>query len=385
MSWDSIIGQRRAKTTLRAALSSRRIPHAWLFTGSEGVGKDAMGIEVAKVLRCEQPREHGAVACDLCRGCLTVAALQNANMKFIFALPTGKGEDGRSDSPLLKLSDSEITLIKEQMVMKGADPYHNISIPRASQIKISSIREVKRDISFVASEDGWRIVIVSEAHLMGEEAANAFLKTLEEPSARTLLILTSSNRERLLPTILSRCQEIRFDLLTDEEIAEALIARQEVDRTRARLLAKLAEGSYSRAVELTGSDLNQLRFDVVSFLRTALRRSPVALHAEIERLTSGGDRVAIERMLTLLAVWLRDVHVYRLTEREDMVVNQDQLKDIQSFSTKFVHAPIDRLITRVEESIRAIRANAQIPLVFTVLGLRMEDICFHGREFRKAG
>ncbi len=382
MSWDSIIGQRRAKTTLRAALASKRVPHAWLFTGAEGVGKDATAIEVAKVLRCESPLDNGSTACGVCRGCVSTAALQNGNVKFIFALPSGKGEDSRGDSPLLKLSDSEITLIKEQIALKGADPYHNISIPRASQIKISSIREVKRDISFVAAEDGWRVVIISEAHLMGEEAANAFLKTLEEPSSRTLLVLTSSSRERLLPTILSRCQEVRFDLLTDQEIADALVARQEVDRTRALLLAKLAEGSYSRGVELTGGDLNQLRFDVVSFLRTALRRSPVALHAEIERLTSGGDRVGLERMLTLLALWLRDVYVYRLTGREDMVVNQDQIKDIQSFHTRFAQAPIERMIAAIEEAIRAVRGNAQIPLVFTVLALRMEDITYQSRDAR---
>ncbi|MEP7220456.1 MAG: DNA polymerase III subunit delta', partial [Bacteroidota bacterium] len=223
---------------------------------------------------------------------------------------------------------------------------------------------------------GWRIVIVSEAHLMGEEAANAFLKTLEEPNSRTLLILTTSARSRMLPTILSRCQEVRFDLLTDEEIAAALIERQGADRTSALLLAKLAEGSYSRGVELMSGDLNQLRFDVVSFLRTALRRSPVALHAEIERLTSGSDRVQIERMLALLALWLRDVYSYRLTGGDAFIVNRDQLKDIQSFDTRFGRAPLDRLILSIEGSIRAIRSNAQIPLVFTVLGMRMEEMCF---------
>jgi DNA polymerase-3 subunit delta' len=379
MSWDSIIGQRRAKATLRAALSSRRVPHAWLFTGAEGVGKDATAIEVAKVLRCESPLDNGSTACGVCHGCTTTAMLQNANVRFIFALPTGKGEDSRSDSAMLKLSDAEITLIKEQVALKATDPYHNISIPRAQQIKISSIREVKRDISFVATEEGWRVVIISEAHQMGEEAANAFLKTLEEPSSRTLLILTTSQRERMLPTILSRCQEIRFDLLTDAEIASELVARQGADRTNAQLLAKLAEGSYSRAVELLSGDLNQLRFDVVSFLRTALRRSPLALHAEIERLTSGGDRVQIERMLTLLALWLRDVLVYRLTEQEDAVVNRDQMKDIQSFNSRFARVPIDRLIMNIERSIRAIRSNAQIPLVFTVLAMRMEELTFQSQ------
>jgi DNA polymerase-3 subunit delta' len=378
MSWDTIIGQRRSKTTLRSALASGRIPHAWIFTGAEGIGKDAAAIEAAKFLRCEHQGAQGT-PCDACRGCLTTAALQNANVRFVFALPTGKGEDGRSDSPMLKLSDAEITLVKEQLALKASDPYHNISIPRAQQIKISSIREVKRDIAFAASEEGWRVVIVSEAHLMGEEAANAFLKTLEEPAGHTLLILTTSSRERMLPTIMSRCQEVRFDMLADEEIATALVERNGADRTSAALLAKLAEGSYSRGVELMAGDLNQLRFDVVSFLRTALRRSPVAVHAEIERLTSNSDRTHLERTLALLGVWLRDAYALRLNAGKERVVNQDQLKDLQSFNSRLGRAPIESLIGGIEQSIRAIRGNAQIPLVFTVLAMRLEETCYQGR------
>jgi DNA polymerase-3 subunit delta' len=376
MSWDSIIGQRRTKVTLRAALASRRIPHAWLFTGPEGVGKDAAAIEVAKVLRCENPRENGTVACDACRGCVSTGALRNNNVRFVFALPSGKGENARADAPMLKLSEADLSVVQGQVAMKAADPYHNISIPKAQQIKISSIREVKRDISFSANESGWRIVIISEAHQMGEEAANAFLKTLEEPNKETLLILTTSSPERILPTIRSRCQEVRFDLLSDEGIAEALVARTGADAIAAGVLAKLAEGSYSRAVDLHSGDLNALRHDVVSFLRTALRRSPLMLYSEIERLTSGNDRAHAERVLMLLALWLRDVLAWRLGGGTDrFLVNRDQLSDIQSFDGKFADAPIETMIAQIERSIKALRSNAQITLVFTQLALRLEEYC----------
>lgn len=378
MPWNTIIGQRRVKTLLQALLRGGRIPHALLFTGPEGVGKDAVALMTARTLRCGNPQDGGGSPCNACRGCVTTAALQNPNVRFVFALPAGKGEDSRSDSPLIKLADSELTVVQEQMALKATDPYHNIAIPRAQQIKISSIREIRRDNTLASAEPGWRIVIISEAHLMGEGAANAFLKTLEEPNAHMVLILTSSHREKLLPTILSRCQEVRFDSLNEEEIAEALRRERGVDRTTAALTAKLAEGSFSRAVELTGGDLNGLRFDVVALLRAALRRSPLALHGEIERLTAKGDRYAAERILMLLSQWLRDALTMRIVGSDRFVVNTDQVRDIQSFNTKFVGAPVDKMITEVDRSIRAVRSNAQIPLVFTVLGLNLEALAYAG-------
>ena len=375
MAWNSIIGQQRVTNAVRAVLASGRIPHAWLFTGPEGTGKDAVAIQVAKCIRCERLDETAA-PCNTCHGCRTTSDLQNSNVQFIFALPSGKGEDTRSHSPLLKLSDNEISLIQEELNRKAVNPYHNIAIPRAQQIKISSVRQIRRDVSMSTAEPGKRVVIVSEAHLMRDEAANAFLKTLEEPSGNTLLILTTSHRERLLPTIISRCQEIRFDLLSDSEIAEALIERQGADPTQAKLTSKLAGGSYSKAAELVDGDLNQDRHDVVAFLRGALKRSPVAAYTQIERVASGNDRSHIERVLDLLLLWLRDAFALRLTNREDIVVNQDQLSDIKSFNGKFGSAPLENMIRSVEESIDAIRRNAQPPLVLTVLAMKFADFCF---------
>src|SRR5207244_3800225 len=102
------------------------------------------------------------------------------------------------------------------------------------------------------------------------QAQNAFLKTLEEPHANTLIILTSSNPNRLLPTIHSRCQEIRFDLLSASEIAEALVKWEELPESQADFLARLAAGSYSRACEMIGEDVQAMRDEIVNFLRMGL-------------------------------------------------------------------------------------------------------------------
>ncbi len=98
---------------------------------------------------------------------------------------------------------------------------------------------------------------------MGDEASNTLLKTLEEPTGECLFLLTTSRRDALLPTILSRCQQIRFDPLTEEEIAAALMERNGVAAEQAALVARLANGSYTRAVELLGDDLQEERAHVV--------------------------------------------------------------------------------------------------------------------------
>jgi DNA polymerase-3 subunit delta' len=277
---------------------------------------------------------------------------------------------------MLKLTDAEIGIIQEEMRKKGEDPYHNISIPKAQQIKISSIRQVRRDISRSASEPGVRIVIVSEAQMMREEAANAFLKTLEEPSSEMLLILTSSSPELLLPTIISRCQEIRFDRLAPEEVASALIARASVSDEEAGMLAHLSDGSYSRARSLIDSDIHGERQEIVQFLRGVLRRSPIAAHEEVERLSSGVDRADLQRMLGLLQLWMRDLLILRLTGNVDAILNRDQLDDLNRFNAKFPSIDLAAIIDAIERCGHAISRNAGPSLALTVLAFDITTLCF---------
>ena len=375
MGWNRVVGQQRVKGLLANMLAGQRVPHALLFTGPPGVGKDAAAIELARAILCPDrgAATEGCGRCDSCRG---VDTLQHQSLHLVFALPTGKNEDGRSDPPLLKLSDQEIGLIRDEIARKGEDPYHDIQIPKAQQIKISSIRELRREVSKASRDSYGRVIIVSEADMMRSESANAFLKTLEEPTARTYLILTSSRPEHLLATITSRCQAIRFDRLGENEIADALVAAGGVDRQSAVLAAHLADGSLTRGRDLLDGEIARERFDVLSFLRSVLRRSPVSAHGEIERLTAGNDRARIERVLGLLLIWLRDLFQVRITGSEDSVINSDQIDDIRSFLRNFPEAPLADMIHSVEQSIYAIRRNGQPSLVMIVLAMRIIDACF---------
>jgi len=362
--WPRVIGQRRVKDALLAAWRSGRLPHAYLFYGGEGVGKDATALELARVLRCERGGEE---ACGECSSCRRMATMQHPDVRLIVALPRGPQEKD-DDEPLAKLAPADVRIVQEQLRMKGADPYYRVQIPRANVIKINSIREVRRESSMSTSEGKTRIFVISGADAMNDAASNTLLKTLEEPPGDTMFILTTSRREALLPTILSRCQNVRFDPLTEEEIRAALTERGHIEGAQASLLARLAGGSYTRALELAESDLMAQRADVLDFIRKAIGGRMFDLIELIERMAETKDRDVHTRFLTLTLLWFRDALVLR-HGRE--VINVDQLTELGNFISRFPGADLALAVGDVERAISLVDRYTYIKLVLAQLAVRL--------------
>jgi DNA polymerase-3 subunit delta' len=359
-----VIGQRRVKETLLAARRSGRLPHAYLFYGGEGVGKDAMALELARVLRCERGGEE---ACGECSSCVRLGTMQHPDVQLIIPLPRGSQEKD-DDEPMAKLTESEVRSVQEQLRLKGADPYHRIQIPRANVIKVNSIRGIRRESSMSTSDNRTRVFIISGADAMNDAASNTLLKTLEEPPGDTMFILTTSRREALLPTILSRCQNVRFDPLTEGEISAALKARGHLEEDRASLLARLAGGSYTRALELGETDLQGQRAEVVDFIRKAIGGKTLELIELIERMAETKDRDVHVRFLTLMLLWFRDALVLRSGAE---VINVDQTAELKSFLSRFPGADLTRALEDVEKAISLVDRYTYIKLVLAQLAVRL--------------
>lgn len=362
--WPRVIGQQRVKNSLLAAAHSGRLPHAYLFVGNEGVGKDATALEFARVLLCSA---RGNEACDACHSCLSLKSLQHPDVRFITALPTGRNED-KEDGPLDKLTAAEIEAIQSQYKLKAENPYYRIAIPRANQIKINSVREVRRESAMSSLYKGRRIFIFSNADEMSEASMNTLLKTLEEPPSDTLIILTTARPDLLLPTIISRCQVVRFEPLREQEIEDALVDRERVERSRAALIARLANGSYSRARELLHTDVGEMRAHVVDFVRAVVANKFADVANAVETLSADKDREKVVRFLSLMMVWFRDAYVL-MNGAE--IINQDQAEAVQRFVTKFPDADVARAIQAVDHSISLIYKNGYIPLTLFQLGVRL--------------
>lgn len=368
---NSVIGQHRVKKMLRSAIRTGRIAHAYLFWGESGIGKDALAIAFAKTLLCEQNSDE---PCNACSSCHKVDILQHPNVKLIFPLPGSDGEKNDDDE---SFPDDNVEEIKKQIARKAGNLYVHINIPKAKFIRIQSIREIKKEASLTSAEKGRKIFIVFDAEKMNDAAANAFLKILEEPLEGTHFLLVTSRKDAMKQTIISRCQQVQCSMLNDKEIVESLIEREHVERERATYIARLANGSYGRALQLLTDELQDYRVAVIKFLRSVLSNSPLKLFEEHEEYVSGNKRENVEQLLNMLLIWLRDAIVLR--ERSAAIINQDQMNDLNSFVGKFGQKNLEECLEVVERSLELLRRNVYLPLVMLSLAVQLKRMLMTNR------
>ncbi|TAL67659.1 MAG: hypothetical protein EPN82_13510 [Bacteroidetes bacterium] len=376
MTWNKIIGQNRVKKILQKAIIENKIPHAYCLWGQEGIGKDALAIEFARVVNCQSPvkTENGIEPCENCHSCRASALLQHRNIHLIFPMPTGKSGDTKKDSVLERLTEEQVEEYHEQVKLKSDNPYHKITITNANQIRIASVRELKKKLVLTSSGEGRVCVIVMRADEMTTEAANAFLKTLEEPHENVTILMTTSGKDTILPTILSRCQQIRCEPLNDKEISEALKERNNIAEHEASLISAFAQGSYTRAVEYLGEAMHEMRESAIDFLRSLLKKKMyrVEVMEHIEKFTKKHDRRDLEILLSMMLIWMRDVINLSKTGKTGKIINKDQSETIQKFVAGYPNKDYEKTVEVLEKSINQLRKNVapQLVMIRTALDFR---------------
>ena len=206
--FDALVGQKAVKTTLKNALASGKIAHAYLFSGPRGTGKTSMARILAKALNCEQGPT--AEPCGQCGNC--------------------------------------------QRIVQGTS-LDVIEIDAASNTSVDNIRDLREQVAFTPAESRYKVSIIDEVHMLSTGAFNALLKTLEEPPAHAVFILATTDPQKVPATIQSRCQRFEFRRVTVDEIAEhlAMVAAGsgiEADADALRLIAIQAEGGMRDALSL---------------------------------------------------------------------------------------------------------------------------------------
>jgi DNA polymerase-3 subunit delta' len=366
MSWDAVINQSRMKNLLIASLKRQRLAHAYLFSGPAGSGKSVAAIELAKIVNCADAESE---ACGKCSSCLKFESLQHPNVKLIFSLPVGKGEKA-GDDPLVKLMDDDIDVIQSQITLKAQNPYHTISIPKANTIKVNSIREIRRESSLSAFATGKKVFIIIDAETMNDESSNALLKTLEEPHEDTLLILTTSNPDAVLPTIISRCQHIRFDSLTENIVAEALKKRKGILDEQAKTIAQLANGNYARALQYIETEFQNRQTYAVDLLRVILFKSRKTIAGEIEKIMSEYEKADVRDIFHLIEQWLHDAMLLQ------QGIGSNSIRSVNESLRKFVSAypnwDYASAYESLERAVSLLDKNVYIPLIMLDLSVQLK-------------
>jgi DNA polymerase-3 subunit delta' len=358
MLFEEIIEQERAKDILGRVLASGRIPHAFLLAGPWGVGKTTTALAAARALCCEKGPTR---ACDACDSCGKARRLVHPDIHFFFPMPSFRKDDAAAKAR---------REILDEMV---ADPLYVVQFEKAHSIKIDEIREIKRRASMRPVEARCRVVILSGAEKMTEEAANSLLKLLEEPPDDMIFFLTASKPERLLPTIVSRCREISFSPLSQEAVARVLAERRGLSAERASLAAALSRGSLAAAVIHGEEDLASWRDRALAVFDTGRPGHDAELHAGVQGLLSEGGRTSILRAVEIMRVWCRDLLLTRCSAPDAAIANRDRRKRLAAEAKDLSIDEIRRRADVLEDMAELVEGNVNPSLVLYSGVLRYSD------------
>jgi DNA polymerase III subunit delta' len=369
--WSNIIGQDRVIKILKNIYSSNKISHAYIFYGKEGIGKDAVAIEFAKLINCEN-KIDGIEACDSCISCRQINSLNSTSFKFITALPSGRKETSEEDNPVNTLKEEDYNIFLEEIGKKAKDNYYKINIPNANDIKISSIRQVKKEIYLTGIKGKKKIFLISNCDLMNQQSSNAFLKILEEPPGDSLIILTTSRLNALLSTITGRCQKIRFDPIKKEDLTKFLMNfKSELNLSEAELYADISDGSILKCKNITDSYFLELREMMIEMLIALVTNKSLTLCKIINSIISEKNKEKIRQFLLLLTIWFRDVILISNGEKTN-IINKDRIERLEKFS-KLYKTNNYRIINHIEDTNKELEQNLNTELLLINLAFKIKS------------
>lgn len=290
--FSKIVGNNQVKEVFKRLLASNRLPNSLLFVGEEGVGKKSFALEIAKTFACQN--QQNGEACDECRSCKRAST---------FNFP--KSDDRDAHKKVIFSGHPDIGLVI---------PYKNIFV--------DAIRELESESNFLPYEAKARFFLIDDAEKMNDSAANALLKTLEEPSKTSHIFLITAHPAALLPTIRSRCQIVRFAPVEKTDIENHLLGTQKFAHNDAELLANLSRGSIGRALSMELEKFRGQRETMIKVLDSLIHnRNRAILLKTAEEINDAKNKDYYEKFLEILQMLIHDVWTLRLGKEE--IVNVD--------------------------------------------------------------
>ena len=322
-----ILGHTAVKRHLQTAAETGMVSHAYILNGEAGMGRKSLARAFALALLCQENTGEGCMVCHSCRQVI---------------------------------SDNHPDLIY-------------VTHEKPTSIGIDDIRKQIHDTIFIMPYSSqYKIYIVDEAEKMTVQAQNALLKTIEEPPSYAVLILLTASQEAFLPTILSRCVQLKLKPLGDEVIKNHLMEKLQVGKAEAEVYTAFARGNLGRAVSIAHSEEFQMMVqEVLNLLKKIHILDISELLDFIRKLKE--DKLDIEECLDFIQMWYRDVLVYKATEDENLLIFKNECSSIKETSDRAAYDGLEKVLESIGKARMRLNSNVNMELAVELMLLSMKE------------
>jgi len=371
-------GQPRVEALLDEMLSRGRVGGSFLFEGPLGVGKEAVAVELGRLLNCENdppcparpPFGRRPAGAGRCGSCHKFDILQHPDLLLVFPVPTGTWDEGGSEG---RGGEFKPGAVGQILQAKSRNPYYrHDEFDRPASIQAEVLREhVLPAVASRPVEARFKTIILSDPERMAHGMGNLLLKTLEEPPEDCLLVLATSEPQRLLPTIVSRCQRIRFQPLDPEWMEPRLRELYDQPAARVRLAASVSQGSMLAAARALQGDLDAARDFVFGVFEGAIEGQTLDLLETAQHLAQEHPkkRHLVPLTLQMLATTARDAVLVSqgvgakaagAAGAGPRLVSADRLAALERIAGAYPVETLHGIVRRAETAERQIAGNAAV-------------------------
>lgn len=341
--FDKILGNDQLKEMLTRLRSARRVPQSMIFAGPEGVGKRLFALELARSFVCREP--EAGLACGECSACIRSG-------EFEFPKP-----ESRDDF--------------KKVIFSNHPDVGTVVAPNRN-IFVDAIRDLEVEAHFRPYEGVGRTFIIDDADKMNDAAANALLKTLEEPPPTTHIILVTSRPDSMLATIRSRSQMLRFAPVSTDDIQRYLTEDRAISRHDAALTARVAGGSIGHAVSINLREFTERRDRMLAVVANAVKTDGrVALLRVAEEINDAKNKEKYEENLDILETLIHDVWSLSVGRDASQIANTDLENELSSLSREARVADLPSWLSAIHELRENFEVNVNRKIATDALFVKM--------------
>lgn len=369
MKFSQIPAHDNVKRQLREMVADRRIPHALLLHGPEGIGKFMLARTFSQYLHCQAPTSDGE-PCGQCPSCRQHESFNHVDNLYVFPVV-------KTDKLKAPVSDDYMTEFREFV---EANPFMDFERwtgyfeKKNAQpvIYVSESEALEQRLAVTTTVSRYKTVVIWLPEKMNEQTANKLLKLIEEPFADTVFILVSDNASAILPTIYSRCRPIEMKRLSDSDIADYLSSRMAIEPQDALSMAHIAAGDMNAALRaMDATSVSRMFFDYfVSLMRLAYQRDVKGLKEWSNELAGLGREQEI-KFYDYARRLIRENFVFNFKVPELNYLNRTEAKFSEKFARFITENNVERIIAEMDRAAADIAGNANGKIVNFDFAIKM--------------